>query len=161
MSLRTGGPIAVVKSAVINPNNLFIEAWVVEDNRSHEELILLSSDVREVLSQGFAINDHEVLSTPDELIRLKDVLEMNFGLIGLKVNSESGHRYGKVADYAFETGSMYIQKLYASQSVVRSFSGGSLSIDRTQIIEVTNRRVVIEDPVEAAGNRATSPGIAA
>lgn len=160
MSLRTGGSVAVVKSAVINPNNLFIEAWVVEDNRSGEELIMLSSDVREVLPQGFAINDHEDLSTSSELVRLKDHLEMRFELLGLKVNSESGRRYGKITDYAFETSSMYIQKLYASQSVVRSFNGGSLSIDRVQIIEVTNRRVVIEDPVERAASAATSPGIA-
>ncbi len=155
MSLRIGGPIASVIGPIINPNNLYIEGWHVEDNRSGHRLILLSNDVRDVLPQGFAVNDHEVLIEPTELVRLRDVLEMNFDLLGLKVNSQSGKGYGKVNDYAFETSNMYIQKIYASHSLVK-IGGGNTSIDRSQIVEVTNKRIVIEDPTEKVGAPASA-----
>lgn len=157
MSLRTGGPIGSVQEPIINPNNLYIEGWHVEDSHSREKFILLSNDVRDVLPQGFAVNDHEVLARPDELVRLKELLDLNFRLLNLKVTSESGQNYGKVNDYAFETANFYIQKLYVGQPLVKSLSGGNLSVDRSQIIEVTNRRIVIEDPTEKATAHAASP----
>ena len=159
MSLRTGGPIATVESPIINPNNLYIEAWHVIDSRSKQPLILLSNDVRDILPQGFAVNDYEVLSEASELVRLKDLLDLRFNLVGLKVTSESGKNYGKINDYAFETANMFIQKIYASQSLVKSFAVGNLSIDSSQIVEDTNKMVVIEDPVERGRARAASPSV--
>ncbi len=159
LSLRSGGPVATILAPIINPNNLYIEGWYVEDNRNKQQLILMSKDVRDVIPQGFAINDYEVLVTPEDLVRLKDILELRFDLIGLKVESESGRRYGKINDFAFETNNQFIQKMYVGQSIVKNFNGGTISIDRSQIIEVTNRKVVIEDPVEKVQSRATSASI--
>lgn len=156
LSLRTGGPVAQIIAPIINPNNLYIEGWLVADSRSNEQLILVSNDIREVIPQGFAVNDYEVLTPAHELIRLKEVIDLNFQLLGLRVVSEGGAKYGKISDYAFETTNMYIQKLYAMQSLVKNFSGGSLSIDRSQILEVSNRHIVIDDPTERAGVQATS-----
>lgn len=160
LSLRAGGPIGTIMAPIINPNNLYIEGWHVEDGHSREPLVLLSNDIRDVIPQGFVVNDFEVLSKHDELIRLKDVLKMEFDLLGLKVNSESGMKYGKIDDYAFETKNMFIQKLYVAQPLIKNFSGGTLSIDRSQIIEVTNKRIIIEEPTEKSTARATSPSIA-
>ncbi len=50
-----------------------------------------------------------------------------------------------------------VEKLYAAQSLVKNFSGGTLSIDRTQIIEVTTRRVIIDDPVDKIRVKAAQP----
>lgn len=147
LSLRTGQPVAYLQSPIINPNNLFIEGWYVRDSRNNDLLVLLPKDVREVINQGFIVDDHEVLSTPNELIRLKDIIKLKFDPIRLKVTSEAGKNYGKVNDFAFETTSFYIVKIYSSQALIKSLSGGPLSIDRSQIIEITNRRIVIEDPV--------------
>lgn len=160
LSLRTGGPVGIVTAPVINPNNLYIEGWFIKETRTNDQLILLSNDIRDVLPQGFAVNDQEVMTRPEELIRLKDILELNFMLLNLKVSSESGKSYGKINDYAYETKNFFIQKLYVGQSLVKNFSGGSLSVDRSQIIEVTNKRVVIEDPTENSRSRAVSPSLA-
>lgn len=159
MSLRTGAPVGNILKPLINPNNLYIEGWHTQDNQNREHLILLSNDIREIIQQGFVVNDHDVLTSPGELIRLKDLLKLDFQLQGLKVSSESGRSYGKVSDYAFESDNFYIQKIYVSQPIVKNFSGGTLSIDRSQIVEVTNRRIVIEDPTEESTARAASPVI--
>ena len=73
MSLRTGGVIGTATSMIVNPNNLKVEGWYVTDRYSKDQLILVASEVREMLERGIAVNDHEVLSRPDELIRLQPI----------------------------------------------------------------------------------------
>lgn len=159
MSLRIGGAIARVIKPIINPNNLYIEGWYVEDIRSGDTLILLSQDIRDVLPQGLVVNDYEVLAKAEDLVRLKEVLELNFEIIKLKVSSQSGRKYGKVSDFAFETDNFFIQKIYVAQAIVRSITGGPLSVDRSQIIEITPKHIIIDDPTVKADNkvRAASP----
>lgn len=151
MSLRTGEPVGLATHMIINPNNLKIEGWHVQDRFDGRKLILVNTDVRDFSDKGIIINDHEVLSEVEELVRLKTVLRINFKLLGKQVVSQSGGKYGKITDFAVETGSMFVKKLYASQSIFKSFTGGNVSIDRTQIIEITKDKIIIEDATEKAG----------
>ncbi len=146
LSLRMGGPIAIVKSPIINPNNLHIDGWWVIDNKSGKQLVLLTKDIREIIDRGLIVNDHEVLSQAKDLIRLKDLLKINFQLTGNKVQSVSKQNYGKVLDFAFDSTSFYIQKVYSGQPLLKSLSGNNLSIDRSQIIEITPTKLIIDDP---------------
>lgn len=146
MSLRTGGQVGTASQMIINPNNLKLEGWHVNDRLSGKQKILLANDVRDIVSQGLAINDQDDLSDPEDLVRLKPILELEFELIGKYVRSQSGKRYGKVSDFAVETSGLIIKKLYASQPLIKNLSAASLSIDRTQIVEITNTTIVIEDP---------------
>lgn len=145
LSLRTGTVVATASTPIINPNNLKIEGFYCDDRFNKKRLILLYQDIRDLISQGFVINDHDVLSDPGELVRLKDILELNFELLGKPVETVSKVKVGKVSDYATEITTMYIQKLYVSQPIYKSFTGGNLGVDRTQINEITNRRIIIND----------------
>jgi sporulation protein YlmC with PRC-barrel domain len=144
LSLRTGGAIAVATQPVINPNNLKIEGFYC-NTAQKGSLILLCQDIRETLPDGFVIDDLERLADPEDLVRLKDVLELNFDLIGKQVVTIDKHKIGKVSDYAVDTSSMYVQKIYSTQSIFKSLTGGSLSIDRTQVQEVTPRKIIITE----------------
>lgn len=150
MSLRTGTPVATVTKPIFNPNNLKIEGFYCEDIFDKKQLILLYQDIREVMPQGYVINDHDVLAEEDELVRLKDILKLHFELVGKQVETIAKEKIGKVTDYAVETETMFVQKLYVSQSILKSLTGGSLSIDRTQINEITPRRIIINDLVDKA-----------
>ncbi len=159
MSLRTGGSVGTATTMIINPNNLKVEGWYVLDRFSGKKMVLVSAEVRDIAAQGIIINDHEVLAETEELVRLKSVLNIGFELIGKQVISQSGKKYGKVIDFAVETESLLVKKVYAGQSIIKSLSGGNVSIDRTQIVEITNNRIIIEDALEKAGETvaATSP----
>lgn len=157
MSLRTGSAIASITAPIINPDNLKIEGFYCEDRYDKKQLILLFQDIREILPQGYVVNDHEVLVEPEELIRLKDVIALDFELIGKQVATVSKQKVGKVSDYATETETMMIQKVYVAQSVFKSFTGGSLSVDRNQIQEITPRRIIISDLLGRAPAAAPEP----
>ncbi len=148
MSLRTGGQVATATEPIFNPNNLKIEGFYCDDKFNPEQLILLAQDIREHIDKGFIINDHEVLVKPDELVRLQSVLKTAFVLIGKPVVTVNKHRLGKVSDYAADQSSLYVQKLYVSQGLLKSITGGSLSIDRSQIVEITNRKIVVQEPLQ-------------
>ena len=158
LSLRTGGQVAVTTATIINPNNLKLEGFFCQDSVDKKELVLHYQDIRDVIAKGIVVNDHEVLVEPDDLVRLKDIMALDFELMGKPVETVSKAKIGKVNDYATETETMYIQKLYVGQSLLKSFTGGSLSVDRNQITEITNRKIVIQDILQ--GTVATAGAIA-
>jgi uncharacterized protein YrrD len=145
LSLRAGTPIATVIAPIINPNNFKLEGFYCEDRFNKARLVLLWQDVRDVTKQGYIVNDHDVLTDPKELVRLKEVLNLKYDIMNQPVVTTSKEKVGKVSDYAVETSSMYIQKIYVSQSILKSFTGGSLSIDRSQIYEVTQKKIIINE----------------
>jgi hypothetical protein len=159
LSLRAGGPVALATEPIINPNNLKIEGFYCDDRFNKHRLILLCQDIREILRDGFVIDDIERLVEAEELVRLKDIIDLRFELLGKPIETVDKHKVGKVSDYAVETNTMVVQKLYATQSLLKNLTGGSLSIDRNQIQEITPRRIIISELLK--GTPATAPaGIA-
>ena len=156
MSLRTGTPVATIIGPIINPNNLKIEGFYCSDdsNRKHT-LVLVTQDIRDILPQGFVINDFDVLVEASELVRLQPIIRLNFELLGMHVETVSKEKVGKIEDYATDIDSMFIQKMYVSQSIFKNFSGSNLGIDRTQIVEITPKKVVIHDLEQKVPNGAS------
>lgn len=145
MSLRTGGKVATAHEPIINPNNLKIEGWYCTDTFGHKPLILLAQDVRDFVPQGIAINDHADLSEAEDLVRLHDILKLEYKLLGKQAVTNHKRRLGKVSDYALDTLTMKIQKLYVQRPVYRSLTDSQLSIDRGQIIEVSDKKIIVRD----------------
>ena len=104
------------------------------------------------------VNDHDALTPLNDLVRLKSILNYHFSLVGKNVVTTGKRKLGKVNDYAFDKDSFYIQKLYVSQSIIKSFTGGELVIDRTQIVEITHSKITVD--VATVKDVATAPATA-
>src|SRR5215471_18347212 len=89
LSLRSGGPVAVVEAPIFNPHNLKIEGFYVRDTVDKQTFILLYQDIREFSRQGYIVDDHDVLAQPDDLVRLKDILALHFELLKKPVETTS------------------------------------------------------------------------
>lgn len=156
ISLRTGAPVATIVGPIINPNNMKIEGFYCQDRFDKKLLVLLYQDIRDILPRAYVINDHDVLADPKELIRLSEIIDLNYSIIGKQVVTISKQRVGKVNDYATETESMFIQKIYVAQSILKSFTGGSLIVDRTQVYEITPTKIIINDLLKTSSAVATA-----
>lgn len=156
LSLRTGTTVATIVAPIINPNNLKIEGFYCSDSVNKKRLVLLYQDIRDMIPQGFVVNDHDNLVEPGDLVRLRSVMDLNFDVIGKQVMTTAKEKLGKVTDYATEVTTMYIQKLYVSQPLFKSLSGGNLGVDRTQIVEITNKHIVVHDLSGKVPARATA-----
>lgn len=106
---------------------------------------IVYQDIRDVIPQGIVVNDYDVLTEPEELVRLHKLMQIGFDPRGKQVITVSKKRIGKVSDYATEIETMYIQKLYVAQSMLKSLTGGSLGIDRNQIVEVTPKKIIVQE----------------
>ena len=157
MSLRTGQQVAVTTRAIINPDNLKIEGFYCTDRFDKSTLVLLYQDIRDVLAQGIVIDDHDVLAEPDDLVRLKKIMDIDYGVLGKRVVTTSGKHLGKVSDYAVEVETMYMQKLYVARSILKDFVGGGLGIARDQVQEITDTKIIVTDPLEGGALKAGAP----
>ena len=154
LSLRTSSVIGETAGAIINPDNLKIEGFYCQLFGNRSELVLLSQDIRDVLPQGVVVNDQEVLTDPSELVRLNNLIAIRFDPLGKQVVTTNKAKIGKVSDFSVDIESMYIKKLYVTQSLLRNFNGGNLGVDRTQIVEITDKKIVINDLEQKAPARA-------
>lgn len=153
LSLRNGAVVGNAITPLINPSNLKIEGWYAENSYEKGTYILPVSEVRESITKGLVVNDHEALTHPEDMVRLKETIELEFELIGKSVITESKKKLGKIADYAVDDSSYYIQKLYVDPPMVKSLMSEQMIIDRTHIIEITNRKIIVQDLTIQVGAR--------
>lgn len=145
LSMRLGGAIATAVEPIINPHNLKILGWWCKLPSQSTQHILLYEDVREMLPEGLAVNDDGALSEPNELIRHQEILGVHFQLIDKEVRSKS-HKLGRVSDFAYDSGSLTIIKLYVSRPLTKLLTTEDmLIIDRSQIIEITDKYILVRD----------------
>jgi uncharacterized protein YrrD len=157
LSLHAGQAIANISDIVINPHDLSIAAFGCLPLRQPKRLFLLPQSVRESSRDGLVVNHEEDLSEAEDLLRLQDVLKMNFRLEGKPVITESKRRLGKVADYVVDNVGWQVVKLHVQRPFWRAVFGGMLIIDRSFIVSVSQRAIVVKDasvkaaePVRAA-----------
>jgi hypothetical protein len=140
LSIRTASRIGTVTEPIINPHNLHIDGFFCKITRSTKPLILLDMSVRELSPAGLITNEHNDLSEPEDLVRLQPILKLQFKLLGKPVICGK-KKLGKVAEYAVDKDSLFIQKLYVQPPVWQSLNQSRLIIGRQSVLEVTNSYV--------------------
>lgn len=160
MGLQTGSELAVTKQAVIDPRNLSIIAYRVEGPLlGGAESYLRVEDARELSDIGFIIDSIDDFVAPDDVIKLREVLDLNFRIDGIKVIDEKRHTIGKVVDYTLEAGGFTIQQLTVKRPLIKRFNDTELLIHRSQITEITDTTIIIHSETEMPEHTAVStPG---
>lgn len=144
-TIRSGGRIGTISSPIINPHNLHIDGFYCQTIHDPRTTILLDIDVRDISARGIIIDDHDDLSDPNDLVRLDAILKLNFSLFG-KQAFVNKSKVGNVIDFAVDTSSLYIQKIYVRPPLWKSFGQDQLTFDRQSIIEITDDRIVFSGP---------------
>ena len=147
MSLQTGSELARTSKSLIDPYSLTIVAYYLEgpllDNNPS---LLRVADIREVGPMGIIIDSADELISPDDVIKIKDLVEINFNLEGLKIIDEKKHHIGKVIGYTIEANSFIIQQLRVKRPLLKSFGDVELLIHRSQIVKVSNDSIMVKSP---------------
>lgn len=151
-SLHTGNVIDVTGEIILDPSDLsFVGFYLTEEPQN----ILLSQDIREVNKSQVIVDSSDVLVEPKDLLRLKEVLETRFQLLGAKVRTKSGKKLGAVNEYIIDDVSWMVQKIHVRQSLLRSFMNSTLIVDRRQVIDVTDNGLIVEDALVSSAELAT------
>lgn len=148
LSLRGGHVIGRTLGAIINPDSLKIEGLWCLPSEGKSQVVLLPLDIRDIMPQGFVVNDLDALTNPEELVRLHKVMGYDYTPLGKRVIDETQTKLGKVSDYSWNTDNFYIQKIYVSQPLFKNVLGGSKGIDRSQIQEVTPKKIIVDSTLK-------------
>ena len=145
MSLQTGGEVGKTVEAIIDPASLAIVGYTVQGQLISQDTgtVLRIADVRELSDLGFIVDSIDELVNPAEIIKLQEIYNLGFGLVGISVLDERRKKIGKVTDYTVETGNFVIQQLTVHRPLLQSFNDTELVIHRSQIIEVSKNAIVV------------------
>ena len=145
MSLQVGVKVAETVEPVIDPRNLTIMAYEVDGPllETHPQFIRIA-DIRELSDIGMIIDSSDELVDIDDVIKIKEIRELNFKLVGIKVIDERGRKLGKVEDYSVDTDSFVIQQLSVRGGILNSFSSTGHMIHRSQITEISDAVITVK-----------------
>ena len=161
MSLQTSKQLATIGQPIINPHDLNVIAFFVNGPRlDFEPAVLFSSDIRELGRIGVIVDSSDSIMSPDDLVRLKKILDYRFSLDRLKVIDDHNHKLGVVDDYSFDSKDFIVKQIFVQPTMARRLSVTHLTINRSQIIEIDNQKLVVRAPsdkISSTAKQSSSP----
>ncbi len=145
MSLQTGSRIGQAIRPIIDPASLKIFAYEIDGPLLDEHpSFLRTTDIREMGPVGMIVDSSQELVGLDDIIKLKELYELRFTMIGMAVIDTTHHKLGKIEDYTIETGDFVIQQLSVKRGVIRGITNTGLLIHRSQIVEINDKFIVVQ-----------------
>lgn len=147
MGLQTGQPVARLGEPIINPYNLRIVAFYVSGPLvQYDPAVLFTEDIREFGQLGAIVDSIDQIMSPEDMVRLNEIISYQFVLNKLPVYDDRGKRLGKVEDYIVDPINFEIRQLRVKPPFLMSFNAMSLTIARSQIIKVEPHRITVKAP---------------
>ena len=149
LSLHVGGPVAWVDAEVVDPEKLKIVAFYVSGPAAKNDPevgeILETEDVREFSNLGMIVDSVEDFVNQGDVVKLDKVLELNFSLFGLKVETKKGSKLGKITDFVVDTDSFMVHQLVVKRPAVKALLDPELIIPRKELVEVNDYKIIVKD----------------
>lgn len=158
MSLQTGAEIAHTKSAVIDPSTLQVVGYYVESKVKKESpLLLKTEDIREVSQIGLIIDSIDEILPEADLLRMQEITKLSFAPTNLSVIDEKQRKLGKVVDYGVDPTTFTIHQLHVKQPLFKSFHVAEMIINRTQIVEINDKNIVVKEASDTSSEELSRP----
>ena len=155
LSVQASGPIAQITSPIVNPDNLKILAFKLDGPIINTTNYILDvKSVREYSHLGMVIDDNDELVGPEDVVKIKEVLDLNFNLIGLKVETKKGTKLGHITDFTLTSEDFTIQQIVVKRPIVKAIIDPELIIHRREIVEITDYKVIVKDEEKVIKARA-------
>lgn len=150
MGIQTGSELARTSDPIIDPAKLTIVAYTLQGQLLKDDSLLLSvADIREISDIGAIVDSSDEFVTPDDVLKIRDIYNQRFHLLGMHVINERRDKLGKVIDFTVDTGGFVIQQLTVKRPMFRSLNDTELLIHRSQIIEINNDAIVVHSEAKA------------
>lgn len=146
LSVQTGNPVGHIASSIVDPDGLKIIAFRLEGplvDRTYD--ILDVSSIREYSNFGFVIDNVDELVAASDVIRIQNILELNFDLLSLKVETKKGTKLGHIIDFTVTSEDFILQQIIVKRPAIKALVDPELTISRQEIVEITDYKVIVRD----------------
>lgn len=155
LSVQDSGKIGTISNTIVDPDTLKIVAFRVKGAiGSDGGNILDANSIREYSEFGLVIDSTDELVKDDDIVKIKNVLELNFSLIDLKVETKKGSKLGKIIDFTVTEDNFSVQQIIVKRPTVKSFWDSELIVPRSEIVEITDYKVIVRDEEKVIKERA-------
>ena len=144
LSLHTASRIAEVKSLVIDPNFLKVVAFEISAASSRQSLFLEASSVREFSKMGMIVDSDEEFVEKDDVIKLKETIDLGFSLDNMKVVSKKKAMLGRIEDIIINTEDFQIMQLIVKRPIYKALIDPELVIGRSDIHEINDSEIIVK-----------------
>ena len=144
LSLHTASRIAEVKGLVIDPNFLKVVAFEISAVSSKQRLFLEASSVREFSKMGMIVDSDEEFVEKDDVIKLKEAINLGFSLDNMKVVSKKIAMLGRIEDFIINTEDFQIMQLIVKRPIYKALIDPELVIGRSDIHEINDNEIIVK-----------------
>jgi len=121
-----------------------------------ETLVANTSDIVGLGTNFIMLESADNASPPEEIIRLKETLDLDIHLIGSRVVDENGRHLGKVNNFSVNLKNMRLERLYITSSSLVKILAKDLIIQANSILKIEKDLVTVEDGTVKTGKKITS-----
>ena len=156
LSVQASGKIAEITGIIIDPDSLKTLGFYVGGpliGKSPANILDIKS-VREYSKYGIVIDSADDFFEKSDVVKIEKIIDLNFDLLNLKVETKKGSKLGHITDYTMDTLDFVVQQLIVKRPLLKSFLDSELTIPRREIVEVTDYKVVVKDEEKVIKARA-------
>lgn len=155
LSVQDSGKIGTISNTIVDPDNLKIVAFRVRGATNAEGgNVLDAQSIREYSNIGLVIDSSDELISDHDVVKIGKVIDLNFSLLGLKVETKKGSKLGKVLDFTVTEDNFSVQQIIVKRPTIKSFLDSELTIPRSEIVEITDYKIIVRDEEKVIKERA-------
>lgn len=155
ISIQASAPVATLSEPIIDPDSLKIIAFRVSGPAASPSANLLAvSSIREYSNYGAIIDSEEEFVADDDIVKIRNILDLNFHLLNLRVETKKGTNLGKISGFTVAPEDFLLQQLIVKRPMVKSFIDPELTIPRQEVVEVTDTKIIVRDEEKVIRERA-------
>ena len=141
-----------------DPSDLTVLAFELSGSRLDQSPSLLRiEDIRELSSIGFIIDSSDECIAPSDVVKIKQVYELDFDLISMPVIDTAQHKLGKVNDSVIDSNMFVITQLSVRRPLFQRLTQDELLISRHQIVSINDDNIVVKAPTVPTQRTALVP----
>lgn len=144
LSLHTASRIAEVKALVVDPNFLKIVAFEISAVSSKQRLFLDVTSVREFSKMGMIVDSDEEFIEQNDVIKIKETIELGFILENMKVVTKKKTMLGRVEDFMVTTDDFQVMQLIVKRPIYKALIDPELVIGRSEIHEINDNEIIVK-----------------
>lgn len=155
LSVQDSGRVGTLSQPIIDPDNLKIIAFRIHSHsKDINNNILDVRSIREYSNFGVVIDSRDEFITDSDVLKIQNVLKLNFDLIGLKVITKKKSRLGKIIDFTVTEDDFSVQQIIVKRPGYKSLLDPELTIPRAEIVEVADDKLIVKDEEKKIKERA-------
>lgn len=147
LSLQTGAELARTKDAIIDPATLNILAYSVSGKLLVDQTqtnYIRTNEIREYSRHGLIVNSTDEIIIYEDVISKKEIYDLMFDPIGLRVSDEDGRRLGRIVGYTVNIPTYSILQLRITKTGIARLTSTDMLVHRSQITKINSNSIVVK-----------------